>query len=95
MVASSERPAYRPRMISGAQVRAARALIGWTQIQLAAAAGISEISVKNIERDKTDPRSSTMNAIQVAFETAGVVFLDAGDTRNGGPGVRLKSPRRR
>jgi predicted transcriptional regulator len=82
-------------MISGAQVRAARALIGWTQVELARTAGLSEISIKHIERGKTDPRSSTMEAIQVAFEQAGVVFLDAGDTRNGGPGVRLKSQRRR
>lgn len=41
----------------------------------------------------TDPRSSTLAKIQQAFEKAGVVFLDPGDTRDGGEGVRLKKPR--
>jgi predicted transcriptional regulator len=39
--------------------------------------GVSEISVKNIERGETDPRSSTLAAIQDAFSNAGVVFLVA------------------
>ena len=39
---------------------------------------------------KTNTRGSTLNAIQRAFDRAGVIFLDIGDTRNGGPGVRFK-----
>jgi len=81
-------------MLTGAQIRAARALIGWTQTQLAKAAGVSALSIKNIEAGKTDPKSSTLNAIQSAFEKQNVVFLDAGDTRNGGAGVRMKTTRR-
>lgn len=82
-------------MLTGGQIRAARGLIGWTQRQLASASGVSEISIKNIEREKTDAKASTLTAIQNAFEDAGVVFLDAGDIRSGGPGVRMKSARRR
>lgn len=82
-------------MISGAQIRAARALLGWTQSDLAAAAGLSVVGIKGIERGKVDPRSSSIAAIQDAFEAAGVIFLQAGDTRNGGPGVRLKRAQRR
>jgi hypothetical protein len=37
-----------------------------------------------------DSRGSTLNAIQRAFDRAGVILLDTGDTRNGGPGVRFK-----
>jgi len=81
---------YRSPMISGRQIRAARALVGWKQRELAAAAGISEISIKNAERGLVDSRGSTLNAIQQAFDRAGVIFLDNGDTRSGGPGVRLK-----
>jgi DNA-binding XRE family transcriptional regulator len=81
---------YRLTMISGKQIRAARAIVGWKQRELAAAAGISEISIKNAERGVVDSRGSTLNAIQQAFDRAGVIFLDTGDTRNGGPGVRLK-----
>ena len=76
-------------MISPAQIRAARALIGWKQADLSTASGVSEISIKNIERGATDPRSKTLGAIQDALRVAGVVFLEPGDTRDGGPGVRL------
>jgi transcriptional regulator with XRE-family HTH domain len=82
-------------MITAAQIRAARALIGWKQTDLAAKSGVSEISIKNIERGHTDPRSSTLGALQAAFDKAGIVFLEAGDTRDGGPGVRLKKARKR
>lgn len=77
-------------MIEPAQIRAARALLGWKQTDLAAASGISEMSIKNIERGATDPRSSTLKAIQEALEGAGVLFLEPGQTREGGAGVRLR-----
>ena len=35
------------------------------------------------------------DAFQRAFEKAGVVFLEPGDIRDGGEGVRLKKPERR
>ncbi len=89
MIAPAARIAYASIMITPAQIRAARALIGWKQADLAASSGVSEISIKNIERGATDPRSSTLSAIQAAFEEAGVVFLDPGDVRDGGAGVRL------
>ena len=81
---------YPITMISGKQIRAARALLGWKQRELAAAASVSEVSIKNAERAVVDSRGSTLNAIQRAFDKAGVIFLDTGDTRNGGPGVRFK-----
>ena len=77
-------------MITRAQIRAARALIGWTQAELAQASGVSQVAIKNLERGSTDPRLSTINNIASAFDLAGVMFLDAGDTRDGGVGVRLK-----
>jgi transcriptional regulator with XRE-family HTH domain len=82
--------AYRAKMIARGQIRAARGLLDWTQAELAKAAGLSEVAVKNLERGRTDPRASTLTAIQEAFDRAGLVFLDPGDTRNGGSGVRLK-----
>jgi transcriptional regulator with XRE-family HTH domain len=77
-------------MITGAQIRAARALIGWKQSELAERSGVSEISIKNIERGATDPRASTVQSIQAAFDRADIVFLEPGDQRPGGMGVRLK-----
>jgi predicted transcriptional regulator len=95
MVAQMQHSAYAPVMITAGQIRAARALIGWKQTDLAKASKVSEISIKNIERGVTDPRYRTLGAIQAAFEKAGVVFLEPGDIRDGGAGVRLRKPERR
>lgn len=65
-------------MISAAQIRAARALIGWKQTDLATAAGLSQMSIKNIERGESDPRQSTLQAVQWALERAGVEFVERG-----------------
>lgn len=73
------------------QIRAARALLGWKQTDLAERSGVSEISVKNIERGATDARGSTLAKIQSALETAGVEIIPAGGASiQGGPGVRLR-----
>ena len=77
-------------MITPAQIRAARALLKWRQADLAEASGVSEIAIKNIERERTDPKATTLTAIQSAFHKAGVIFLDPHDVRDGGHGVRFK-----
>jgi predicted transcriptional regulator len=81
---------YQMVMITPAQIRAGRALLDWKQTELAERAGVSVISIKNVERGATDPRASTLKAIQSAFEDGGLVFLEPGDTRDGGPGLRLR-----
>ena len=82
---------YPAAMMTPEQIRAARALIGWKQADLAVAAGVSEISIKNIERGATDARGSTLAKIEDAFDRAGVQFLGNGQQSiTGGPGVRLK-----
>src|SRR5215831_12611319 len=95
MVAEMQQSPYPPLMITAGQIRAARALIGWKQTDLAKRSGISEISIKNIERGVTDPRYKTLEAIQAAFEKAGVVFLETGDIRDGGAGLRFAKKGRR
>ena len=90
MIAAAAVATYSDGVITPAQIRAARALLGWKQTDLATASGVSAIAIKNIERGATDPRMSTVNSIQQAFDRAGVVFLDTGDIRDGGPGLRLK-----
>ena len=69
------------------QVRAARALIGWSQTKLADASGLSLPTIKRMERDGL-ARSSVRNADSVvsALESAGVEFISE---NGGGPGVRL------
>ncbi len=73
------------------KIRAARALVGLSQDELAEASGVARQSIKNIERGVTDPRLSTAMAIKTTLEKAGVRFLDADDVASG-PGVALKTP---
>lgn len=81
-----------PGMLTGSQIRAARALLGWTAQAVADKAGISWHTVQRAETAPGVPNvnARTLAAIQSALEKAGVVFLDPGDTRDGGPGVRLR-----
>jgi predicted transcriptional regulator len=78
-------------MITPGQIRAARALLGWKQTDLAKASDVSEISIKNVERGATDARGSTLAKIQGAIEAAGVEIIPQnGASISGGPGVRLR-----
>ncbi|MBP8234305.1 MAG: helix-turn-helix transcriptional regulator [Rhizorhabdus sp.] len=80
---------YTGPMLHPPQIRAARALLNWSQRELAAAAGISEITVKKIEL-RGGGHSSTHDAIRQAFANAGVEFIFAGArSLDGGAGVRL------
>jgi len=69
-------------MINANQLRAGRALLGWTQKQLAAAAKLSTVIVNRIENGETRPRAQTMQKLRMCLEKAGVEFL-------AGSGVRL------
>jgi predicted transcriptional regulator len=94
MLASVAKMQHTSPMLTAAQIRAARAFLDWKQSDLAKASGVAEVTIKKIERGGIDPRSSTLEALQRAFEKAGVVFLEPGDVRDGGAGVRLKKGRR-
>jgi transcriptional regulator with XRE-family HTH domain len=61
-------------MVSPAQIRAARSLIGIKQSDLARGAGISLATLNNIERGVGDPRASTVEAIERALTGAGIEF---------------------
>jgi transcriptional regulator with XRE-family HTH domain len=67
------------------QLRAARALLGWSQSDLAARAGLSRPTVKRAETENDLPVSDEAKAkMQAALEAAGVEF-----TNGDAPGVRL------
>lgn len=71
------------------QLRAARALLGWSQDRLSEASGVSLPTIKRLEPGEgfLQTRVETLNKLQVALEEAGVLFI----AENGeGPGVRLK-----
>lgn len=76
--------------ITGAQIRAARALIRWTAGDLAKAARLGVMTIRRAEAVDGEISATAANAaaIQSSLEAAGVAFLDAGDDE--GPGVRLR-----
>jgi transcriptional regulator with XRE-family HTH domain len=74
--------------INRSQVRAARALLEWTQTDLAAAAKIAVPTVKRFETGVRTPIPIVKAAIVRALEDAGVEFLPAKNGR--GVGVRLR-----
>lgn len=78
-------------MISPAQIRAARSLLGWKQTELAAASGLSDTEIKTIEAGLANARGSTLARLEKAFDEAGVVFFDGGEIKDGGLGLRMKS----
>ena len=79
-------------MLIPAQIVGARAMLGMTRGHLAAKVGMSVTGLANIETGLSDPKASTLEAIQDALEAAGVEFIPE-DTK--GAGVRLKKPRKR
>ncbi|WP_170577993.1 helix-turn-helix transcriptional regulator [Ruegeria arenilitoris] len=77
-------------ILSIRQIKAARALLAWSQMDLAERSGISYPTIARLET-KDGPiggRKDTANAIRATLEAQGIQFLDDGDTANG-PGVVL------
>jgi len=79
-------------ILSGSQVRAARALLRWEQADLAKAAGVSLPTVHRIE--KLGPQRClvcNLYKVQEALVAAGITFIGEGrDVGEGGFGVRLQ-----
>jgi transcriptional regulator with XRE-family HTH domain len=86
------------RMITGEQLRAARAMLRWEQAELAARAKVSADTIKRFEASEGElrGRSDTIRSITKELEYAGIEFLNSDDERyepsrkhRGGTGVRF------
>jgi predicted transcriptional regulator len=75
------------------QIKAARALLGWSQSDLARHSGISEPTIARLEsaNGQLGGRGETVRKIRAAFETSGIEFIEENGT---GEGVRFRKPRR-
>lgn len=63
-------------MITSDQIRAARALLNWSQTELSVRSGLTTPTIANIELGKQTPSSTTLQRIHDAFEIAGIEFLE-------------------
>jgi transcriptional regulator with XRE-family HTH domain len=70
-------------------MKAARALLGWSQSDLATASGISEPTIARLEAEDgpVRGRAETGAALVAALEKTGVEFIQE---NGGGAGVRMK-----
>jgi transcriptional regulator with XRE-family HTH domain len=73
-------------MIEG-QWRAARALIGWSQRDLADKIGVSALTIIRLEAGSRLVSQEMLDRAKQALEAAGVEFIAK---NGGGPGVRLR-----
>lgn len=81
-------------MITSAQLKAARALLGMDQQALAAAAGLSLPTIQRMERSGGNVRGNVDSLIKLiaALESAGVELINQdAPSLHGGRGVRLKT----
>jgi transcriptional regulator with XRE-family HTH domain len=74
-------------LITARQIRAARGLIGWTQSDLAEAAGVSRSTIAAIEKEaaKVNPTPDIVERIRKTLEESDVEFLAQ-------EGVRIRHP---
>lgn len=73
-------------MITGAQCRAARALVEWSRDNLASSSNVDALVIEEFEHKINTPDDEVRNALQIALENAGAVFIGE---NGGGVGVRL------
>lgn len=92
ILALASRPAELAAMLTGSQIRAARALLRWSGQTLAEESGVSYPALQRAEAVNGLPNMQVRNlaAIKGALEAAGVEFLDGSYSGSGGAGVRLR-----
>ena len=64
-------------MLSSEQCRAARALLDWTQEDLAVRAGVSRSTVRGFESGQHELQRASAAMIRMALEQAGVILIEA------------------
>ena len=61
-------------LLTPEQARAARALLNWSRVRLAAKANLSEMVISEFENGVRRPRPNNLTAMRRALEGAGIVF---------------------
>jgi transcriptional regulator with XRE-family HTH domain len=71
-------PETRDSSLFAAQIRAARALLGWSQGYLAEGIGVSRPTVADIEGGKREPHPATLTVLMTELAAAGIDFTERG-----------------
>jgi ribosome-binding protein aMBF1 (putative translation factor) len=76
--------------ITGQQIRAARAALGWSATKLAEKVGVAMKTIARLEQTDGTPetRLRTILGVQQTLEAAGIEFIGTPDDR---PGIRISS----
>jgi transcriptional regulator with XRE-family HTH domain len=77
-------------MLTGGQIRAARAFLQWSVAELAEKAAVERHTIMRIEKANGVPatRAQTLNDLKTILEVAGIEFMG---TPEDAPGVRYRS----
>ena len=67
------------RQAFAAKLRMTRALIGWSQTELAQRVGLTQRSVHKLEQGDTEPRRATVCVIEQLWAEQGIAFEDLAD----------------
>lgn len=67
------------RKAFAAKIRMTRALIGWSQTELAQRVGLTQRSVHKLEQGETEARRTTVYVIEQLWQQQGIEFEDLAD----------------
>ncbi len=67
------------RRAFAAKIRAARAILGWSQSELGLRVGLTQRAIHKIEQGDTEPRRTTVRAIDAVWREQGIEFEDLAD----------------
>ena len=83
-------PFHAESIVTGAQIRSARAALGWSAQTLADRSGVGLRTLMRLEQIDGVPssRSSTLAVIKSALESAGIEFIGS---PTDGPGIRIRT----
>ena len=74
--------------VTGKQIKAARALLGWSQQMLGEQASLTQAPIARMEMDISKSRPSTVKLVVKTLQEAGIEFIQEED---GTIGVKLRS----
>ena len=67
------------RRAFAAKMRAARAVLGWSQSELWLRVGMTQRAIHKLEQGETEPRRTTVHAIDSVWHEQGIEFEDLAD----------------